>query len=280
LRPTTISFTSKSSAAGGFTYSGTAGCYKVTVAVLSGETYSNSSSLIYIRSSKTAPNPPVLQQAQFSNDGRSLTVQFDSQTDYGITRYTDAITSSVMCSSYLSFTGASAIPCYWTSRSTVVAVLSANSSAVSKLVRGSNVTLVKQVIKPYCTGTLKCQYANASTVHVLAPSSAQVPVVTLQAASVLGACNDLTIDPTATTGQGGRSWSSVSWRVDAASGSLYPASNMTQVQTYLATNYKDGTNSIITIPNRYLLPGAIYRIFLTVQTFLGASGTGALTVQV
>jgi hypothetical protein len=75
-------------------------------------TIENATSTLKILSTATAPDPPKLSSAVFSNDGLKLSVTFDTTTDRGSTKISN-YASSFGCSSILSFIGTSSTSCIW-----------------------------------------------------------------------------------------------------------------------------------------------------------------------
>jgi hypothetical protein len=276
--PSTSNFTSASTTASmSFIILGTPGCYILSSLVAGPDksTYSNVNSTIIVRSSATAPDPPKLLSAMFSNDGLKLTMTLDSVSDRGATTIATYL-STFTCSQLLTFTGASSSNCVWYSSSVIIATIS-SSTATSLVTVGSNVTLQRNKIKAVCSSGLTCGFANASSVIVVAPTSAIVPTVQIVTATKIGGCDNIVIDPTASTGYGGRKWQSVTWSVSGVGTKIY-SRNLSTIAAYLTGNYTS-TSSLVTVHNSLLAYGT-YTIGLTLTNFLGKSGFGQVSITV
>jgi hypothetical protein len=258
------------------------GCYRVTAAMTSGDTYYNSSVVVYVRSSTVPPDPPQLLSSQFSNDGTQLYITFDSFTDYGVSVLgSTAQTAPFACSVLFDFSGSSAVSCVWSSSTVVVASIAAASSATASLSLNSAVTLRANTVKASCPNGLTCSLADSSVVSIVTAPSPIVPTVQLSTSTLIASCDSIVIDATSTTGQASRDWIGTDWKVTQTSKvAEYGSNNYTgSITSLLATNYHQATKGLVTIPNMYLLPGT-YSITLSVTNFLGQTGTSSVSVQV
>ena len=241
-----------------FIVSGSPGCYVITAFALGSQRYQNAStSLVILGNNEVAP-PPKISSVEFDSDGFEMIVYFDSATDYGSTIIENAFTSSFSCSLLLNFKGSIYASCFWYSNQILIAQL---YGVIGALGVGDTVTLVSNAVKA----------ATASQgVSVKAPAGGRATslYVSLSMASAIGRCNDLTVDPTASYGSGGRPWS-VQW---LTSGSV----DYGYVTTYLNKNYKN-INSTITIPRCLLQDGSL-TITLILTNFFGESGAASKTV--
>jgi hypothetical protein len=276
---TPFTFTSKStSLSNSFVVSGTAGCYNVTVAMTSGDNYYSVNGIVKVRSSTVAPDPPILQSAQFSNDGRSLVMTFDSETDYGATVIgSKASTSQFYCSNLVSFIGSSSIYCLWSSNSVLTALLSSAPASLSSVVDvGQTVTLLTNVTKAKCPSGVKCvSFSQSVIITTTAPSSPVTPSVKMSSSSLIASCDNIVLDASATTGQASRNWKSTTWSVSSSD-----IADVSGVQTYLNDHYGNGaTSGLVTIDNSYLTPGT-YTIMLALTNFIGGSGQSAISITV
>jgi hypothetical protein len=260
-----------------FVILGSPGCYVLTAwpRGIDRSLYSSSNATIIIRSSAAAPDPPQLLSAIFSNDGLKVTVTLNSASDRGATRIA-SYASTFACSQLLTFSGANSSSCIWYSTTVIIATIS-SSSTTSLVTVGSSVTLQRNKIKAVCPSGLTCGYANASTVTVAAPTSAIVPSVQVITATKIGGCDSIVIDPTGSTGNGGRTWQSVSWSVSGV-GAKILAKNVSAIATFLSTSYSS-TSGLVTIPNTMLSYGT-YTIGLKLKNFLNESGFGQVSVVV
>jgi hypothetical protein len=279
--PATGNFTSSSTSASvNFVVLGSPGCYTLTASVSgpgrSGYVSANSS--LIIRSSARAPDPPNLLSAVFSNDGLKLYLTLDTASDRGATMMSN-YASIFACSQLVSFAGAKSSNCIWSSSTLITATISASSVSTSNLLVGvgSNVTLLANKIKSVCSFGLTCTYANASSVVATAPSSPIVPNIQLATATTIGGCDSIVMDPSTSTGSGGRSWKSLLWLVTGV-GHRITISNTTAITTYLSSKYAT-TTSLVTIPQSMLSFGT-YTVSLTLTNFLGQSGFQQVSVVV
>jgi hypothetical protein len=279
--PSFSNFTSSSTSASfSFIVLGTPGCY-LLAALVSGTDrllYSTTNSSIVVRSSKAAPDAPKLQSAVFSNDGLKLYVTLDSASDKGATVISN-YASAFICSQLVSFAGSGSASCIWSAANVVTATISSSGSqAPNSLVEvKSNVTLLANRIKAVCSYGLVCAYANASSVVVIAPSNPIIPSIQLTTATTIGGCDSIVMDPTTSTGGGGRSWKSLVWSVSGV-GSSITLANTTSITAYLSSKYLT-TTSLVTIPQNMVSFGS-YTVGLMAKNFLGQAGFQQVTVVV
>jgi hypothetical protein len=278
ISPSTVTFTSESpSLTASFVVRGTLpGCITLGVSA-EGETYDEASTNVVIRNSVTPPEPPVITSAVLSTQGHKMTCTFDSDTDRGETIISD---DEFTCSQALSFSGAESSTCIWTSKRVIVATLEASSTGTYVEI-GDAVTALSDVMKPDCIASLNCTYGAASNTTVVANDVCVQPYVSLSSADLVGACADIVLDPTGTTGKGNRDWMSVEWFVSAVGEDGAALDDEAQaVEDYLNANAAF-TNAVITIDNGdYLSPGTIYTFTLQVQNFFGKIAATVETVSV
>jgi hypothetical protein len=198
--PSSYTFSPSSlSLSGSFIVRGTAGCYKLTAAANYGSSFSNSSTVLYIRSSTVAPDPPELASAYFSDDGTKIIMNLDSASDRGATKIA-GYTGSFTCTRAVWFIDASSAKCVWTSSSQLTATL-----GTSTLVNiGATVTLSANRIMPLCSASQTCSYSSGNNVTLGSPLNAIVPTVSIASAASVGGCDDIVLDPTSSTGDAGR----------------------------------------------------------------------------
>jgi hypothetical protein len=163
------------------------------------QTYFNSTASITIRSSASAPVPPSLSYARFTDDGFGLTIRFNKPTDKAASTVTNYL-GRFTCSQLLSFTSASSSECYWTSTESLTVAYN------NKVSLGETITLLKQKLKPLCDSSVICQFANASSVSLTKPTNPISPSVLLSASKTVSACDSIVVDPTSSSGSGGRAF--------------------------------------------------------------------------
>lgn len=200
LRPNSFAFSSDSrSTTGSFAvllYNVT-GTYTITL-VLGGtsatEYYTTS---LNIRAADSANVPlPSLKQVIFGDNGGSLYFIFAARTNYA------QLGGVWPCKSLFAFAGANRTSCYWIN-STVVLGTFPTKNTGSLLEVGGNVTLLGNKIRASCVGvTGYCPLEKASSQSVTAVTALHPisPTIVLPTPGQIPACENITIDPTATTG--------------------------------------------------------------------------------
>ena len=108
---------------------------------------------------------------------------------------------------------------------------------------------------------------------VTAPLNPIGPAASLSVPKTLGVCDDLVMDPTATTGQAGKPWQRIIWSVAS---STETTKNLT---TFLNKQYQS-TSNLISVPNRYFTPGATYSISMQLANFFGRMAAASVKVTV
>lgn len=214
--------------------------------------------------SSSAPKPaPNLLSVKFANSGGSLAVSFDYATNKA-----SISASTFTCSQVFSFTGDSSSTCSWVNSTAVKAVLPSDST----LSVNDIVTLRANLIKAECATGKDCSAysaAAAQSVAISAPDTPLVPSVLLSTPSIISSCDNVTIDPSLSTGSGGRAWSSVVWTVSRAD-----ALGIVAVPNVLYALNNRGTDitSPITLARSLFTPST-YTITLTLTNFFGSSAS-------
>ncbi|EQC32208.1 hypothetical protein SDRG_09960 [Saprolegnia diclina VS20] len=200
--------------------------------------------------------PPRLLSAMFADSGASLIVTFSRAVDLS-----GFSASSFVCDRVFETARFGLGPvCTWTTTSTVVIGLGLGATVVPLAP-----CTVLAGLKSTSTSTLSMA---SMTVSVQPPLNAPVPVVSIAGATSLGACDDLVLDATATSGSGGRP---MAWRwacvveltQQPCNGSLAQISASTQA---------------IRVPATELIVGVGYRIHLNCTNYFGLSGASTLLV--
>jgi hypothetical protein len=107
---------------------------------------------------------------------------------------------------------------------------------------------------------------------VLPPLVALLPVVVITLPTQLGACSDLTVDLSMSTGSGGRSWTSITWNVLATN------SEGASLDAYITSNF-DRISNIVIVPRHQLSIGT-YQITVSLSNFLGFTASQSALVTV
>lgn len=275
LQPSSSTFTSSSSvtkASFALVITNTsllADCYlSIAASGASADGYSFDASSVFSVVTNTLSSfpAPKLSQALLSDSGSSVLVVFDSITN----RAGIATSTSFLCSTLFNSTGgfvASAV-CTWLNTTTV----SITSSAV---ITGSTITVLANKVTIACTTSKFRSCANlanntATSVVVQAALNGITPQPILTLPSLISQCNSFTIDPTASSGNGGRPWSLVKWNVTSTTAAL--ASTDAIILQLLLQDRSPLADAIVTVDSRYLREGTYY-VSMTLTNFLGKSST-------
>jgi hypothetical protein len=258
-----------------------AGVYQVEISVVGDAAaeydiaYANSQRTITVLSPLSEPAVPVLYAPVFANDGSYVSIAFSGATNKG-----GIIANTFACSTLFSFTCASTSKCQWMDPSTVRAYI--QGSTASAICAAPNATLSlapAALIKAWCSlsndgcpNYAQWQTVSTSTVvRILPPVKAITPTVAISAPAVLGYCADLQLDVTASTGSGGRPWSSATFTVLSAQGT--DTSELAQALRLISV--------VSPPPNlaaRLFRPGQTYNFVLKLCNFLGQCGIGSKQV--
>jgi hypothetical protein len=147
----------------------------------------------------------VLDKAILSDDGRSIILTFDSDTDQGNFAVGGALDLYFPCGRLFHLIGP--LYCLWKSSSQVLLSLKLSDISVNY-----PITLRPNVIRAHCRPTFDCRlysYSNSSTVFLRAPNNPITPSASLLSSSLVSSCNDIILDTTASKGSAGRSWKEV-----------------------------------------------------------------------
>ena len=248
-----------------FVLHGSVGCYAVTVFPVSVGTIRNVTVTVTIYSSLYQPSPTITAAA-FSNDGSMLLIDFDSIANNGAS----AVPSEFACNKVLFFVGASYARCKWSSSRSLVAVIDGSKPAPSV---GDSVGLLSSLVRP---STPFLNIAPQSAI-IQPPPDPFPPLVALSTDATIGSCDDIVLDPTASSGSGGRPWSKVQWMV---SGSAELAADAKAISHFLNTHYNTSTKWVIRMPKSYYTSSGSLLITLLLQNFLGVSSASASTITI
>ena len=273
--PSSFSFSPGSlSLRGSFVLHGSAGCYDVAVSPVSSSNTRNVSAAVTIYSSVDQFPDPSISSAVFSNDGSKLLFEFDSATNYGA-GVLSSTSSQFQCNKLLAFVGAMYATCMWSSNRELIAVMDAASDPAPSV--GYTVTLLSSILRPAAHVSNHAVTSTFTSAVIQPPLSPSSPNVALSTASTIGSCEDIVLDPTASSGSGGRRWSKVQWIV---SGSGAPAAAAAAISTFLNSLYNTTTRSVVRVPKSYYVPGGSLTITLLLQNFLGASSVSSRSISI
>ena len=259
------------------------GCYAINATVIhtTGCPYKHVSAEINIVEETASPPPPQLTLIRFSNDGRLLHFAFDAETNIGGTAF--EIGKYFVCSAMFIFAGSDNTNCYWNSTKFVIAnVYEANELRIDDpvLFRGRPVRAYCDENSPFQCN--KLMYSSLLNSVAAAPINPIQPRPSLFSENI-NLCNDLVLDPTQSTGDGGRRWDSMYWRVVCQNDDK---ANMTLLEMYM-NNYFSSTESIIVIPNEelyryypYYLSCTLVKFTMSVVNFMGKVGVISTTTSI
>lgn len=175
----------------------------------------------------------------------------------------------------------------WISASAITLVFAASSGQHSGVQTGDSFSVNSGLIRAKCIkGTICSQNyvlqvakkrilsatsSSVFTITVDPPEVSLVPIVILNLPTQSGACNNLTVDISASTGSGGRSWTDVTWNVLATDGDV-------TLEPYLNLNFNYVSN-VMSVP-RSMLYSTTYQITATVTNFLGYTSSGTATTTI
>ena len=281
VSPSYTAFTSSSVLQGQFILSAGSevnGTYSMSLSVTgsSREQYAITKSTVRIASSIIMTPAPTMASCQFTDSGQAVMITFDSATD-------NAGMKDVgwPCSSLFQFVNAPLTTCTWIDPLTVKASFGIVTSILNNIVYlnvGDTVTLIGGLLRAFCADTVSiCNLnpiAQSSSVATLKARNPSVPNVILIAPRFLGSNFNLTLDPTASYGNGGRLYTSVTWMVSAISyGVPDVILNTTLIEGYLnAVSSAHQVSRPINIVGS-TLSTASYSFTLTLKNFLGYSAS-------
>ena len=248
------------------------GSFVVTLLVSGSEskTYNSGvSTRVTIIANNQPLKSPSCTGAVFSNNGAYLAISFNGPTDQaGITA------NKWPCDTLFAFLAAGLSTCSWVDLSTVRAYpspFSTNPNTPGRAVQpGDPFAVIGGKIRSQCRYGTVCSnnvlmpaYAN----YVQAPENPITPVAALGIPSSIGACSDLKVDLSASTGGGGRPWTSIDWSVGAAAANV----DATPIARYLETKF-DKTSNYVVVPKVLLFP-TTYTFTVTLHNFLDVTNS-------
>ena len=210
---------------------------------------------------------PVLQSAKFSNSGASIIVTFDSITDKA-----GIVANNFPCSQLLDFFGVNQTTCSFTSLSTVRIAFGVSTYGVPLLEVNGLISLKANKVKAACIAPADCtayEFSPKQSTLVLTADNPVAPTVSIRTVGVASACDDFIIDPTGSSGHGGRSWKSVVWTATVQTLGA-PVNDAAILQ--VLEDYGPITTSKISI-SKSLMSSANYVVTLTLTNMFGLSHT-------
>ena len=223
-----------------------------------------------VKLSTVQPPPPVLSSAVFSSNGARVRGAFNAPTNRG-----GVLNVLSRCSDYFTLSGlTSSTRCVWVDDFSIdIFASGANGPVVA-----GTVAVKANMIKAKCTipvingGCTTWNSTSAASVTIAPPTEPLRPSVVIAGPSQVGACDDVSIDITRSSGSGGRPWSSITFTVTSN------APNKSDVEAYL--NGVIFQNKAIRIANTLLNQRRAYSITAKMCNFLGACGQGVFSFVV
>jgi hypothetical protein len=218
------------------------------------------------------PPPPVMQYAQFSNDGLYVSVTFDVATDRGA-RIGQA---KFPCSAVIDFDSVQAFVCQWSADATTLIIWTNPFHPLNAYAR---ITLLAAAIRASCL-TIDFHKCNSwpttsvSDVTILPPAYPTKPVVHVSVPLAVGPYDSIALDFTGSVGSGGRRWLSVNILVTAT------APNISSVVRALREFQATRTTDVIYLESTMLDRNNSYVFMITLCNFLNACGQSSATVTV
>lgn len=272
LYPSSAQFhDASSSLSSSFFFSAPSGVYVISLNVwgASAFEFSSVSTTVRVLSSNDPLPAPDFNSVIFADSGAYAIASFGAATDLA-----QISNTSWVCSALFTFRSSDITSCTWMNSSNVR--MNFPALADSLLVPGDSVQLLPNMLKSACRSGLDCsvnEYAPAVVVNATASANTVSPSVVLSLPNTIGACADLLIDASSSTGTGGRPWSKVTWSVVAIGYDVAP------ILALLRSRGSDLSAPIV-IPQA-LLNATTYQVVLSLRNFLqkSASASGSFTVS-
>ena len=259
---------------GKFIIRGKPGCYNVSIDMTSGNSYVGSDFQVTIRSSLVNPDPPILLKSRFQNNPSQIKISFDSPTNRG------KFDGLFNCSSLLhSFTGSDNSRCQWVTNKVMIILLGKGDDSGNNVETGDIISLKPNIIQPSLCPLIsqECKFSISTSVAVDKPKIPLVPSAALSTSSIVGECADINIDPSQSTGAGGRKWKSLSW--DITGDGTQNSTEINLIKSLLNSNYPDTRRQVV-IPNKWLSSPSTYVISLKLKNFLDEMSLSTVAVSV
>jgi len=222
--------------------------------------YENNIKTIEVLNNNIEPTKPIVSSIIFSNDGSSIFVHFDSNTNQG------NFTNIFKCDKLLNFASIETSTCQWINLYTI-------QIFGAKISLNAHITILGNKILPYCAYNKKCNtnFVDEISMSCTTPLSPISPVVSISSSPQIGGCNPIVLDLSDSIGSGGRPWKLIHFTV--ISTDLISAKN---IQTFLNDNYEISPPT--QIQPSYYIKGVTYIFNVTLTNFLGQTSTGTQIV--
>jgi hypothetical protein len=238
-------------------------------------TYLNSQEINIISSVSGSPPAPNVTQAIFSNDGSFIIISYDSDTNRG------ELPTHFSCDILFKFDDISSSTsiCRWVDSSTIHILIGSSTGTMNLSIRpGSHIIVLGgKLIQAKCLSS-SCSYDKFITrkrLTIQGPVSPITPTISISASSVVGECDDISLDLSGSSGSGGRDW--VNQSVSVISSSNENATLLNILQTHLI-KIKSLTPAVV--PNSLLIKGSSYNFIVTLCNFLNQCSMGSKQIVV
>jgi len=252
--------------------------YFITVEGMSGSDYTidyaNGFNSFLVVSSTDVPPPPTLISAVFSEDASYLIITFDSPTNRGDTA------TSFLCNDLLQFPCANISQCQWINSMTIHAYIDGSSPRCVvpgdplHVTETASIKAQCKAVNNNCSSYSSWSNASNSSVAVLGPSSIIRPVPVISCPSQVGSCDNLTIDLSASKGNGGRYWTSISIHTSISFASYH----LTALEHFLSSMTEFFPP--MPIPHFLLEKNRSYEFTVRLCNFLAICGESSVTVRI
>ena len=257
----------------------TTGCYRLTASATGNDNYDSASTFFTLTNIRAPPPVPIFAQVLFSNDGAQLYFTFNSNTDRA-SSVLSRPTQDFNCSLVVLFPSSNSARCKWTSRVQITARYKSTAKLLPKV--GDVVTVRNGVLKAACLSNTNCGnylYMTNAQRLIEPPKNAQKPVARLYGTEVKF-CDNMRLDPTASTGNLGREWLGIRWSVGAGGA----ATGESDIENYLNEHFTSGL-TLSTVPNSLLtrsssVQSSVYSPKITLTNFLNATSVAEVKVVV
>jgi hypothetical protein len=199
-------------------------------------------------------------------------MSFDAPSDMG------GYGSVTACANLLSIDLSPATICQWNSDAKTLQVLPSASDMRFNI--GSYVFIKGNNLRARCpitVSTAECSLWPPSATQqckILAPNTDTIPVVSISAPSSVGPCDDFLVDLSASTGFGGRDWTSFVVSVNSTQGV-----NTSDIVQFFSTLYNVNKPAVL-LPKQLLQSGANYVMTFTLCNYMGGCASGKHTLAV
>ena len=223
-------------------------------------------------SSNVGPPPPQIQLAVLASDGSYINIRLDSRSDRGYF-YNPSLPPTFSCNELIIFKGSDQATCKFDSDQLIIANFGSIPSRAVAV--NDNVTLLAHRLKALsCLNTaISCLFSDSNSVVALQPPPNPIrPNIKLSAPAIVSICSDLLVDPTSSTGSGGRLWQSVVWEATP------PNATSIKLTQWLNKNFQT-TDSFVLIPSHFLTVGVL-QIKLLLKNMFSMVAVSAVSIKV